>query len=527
MKYLLPSNCQKDCIARKESSFSCSDTLNNSQYQDSCNSNTTSSASTSSSGTVKRKLTRKANFACIPKHEYAYLFDGVHLNNSIRMRENSDQSSKIAVDAVNKRFFNGEIAIRDVSKHYLCPHFTHDNTTPCFISERFSALKEHLLTHKDSYYYCYNCETKFYNKNKALEHFNTVCSHLPNRDNGLVAYLVIDLQQETIENFKKHNPLKYQVLSKDEFHMASLASKKSYGFQLPYNDDGTIDTSNLHEYVTNAVFSGNERKRAKLKKIKTTSGTEIYLSSKKKEAVASVVQKSKLDTANKPTKKLVDPEATRILLGCTERIVNSPDFLPSLKGKKLLNPKISCYVRSDRNRNRPFLPIPHLFEKYNTPSNSNFNQSNTRMPFPEYQVTNNSLFMQDLMRGHFEARQRFLSSISNRPIPGPIAFPYADSQRHHMNPQTYPTGQAAVINSPMYLNGQNQVTSQPMYPNIQTQAMNPRMHLNGQPQVYPNFAQNNNTLPKQAYRQDTTRLDALATVCTIAKKLEDHKDLKK
>lgn len=515
MKYLLPSDCPKDGIAKKESSFSCSDTLNASQSQDSSCCNSTSSASTSSSGTVKRKLTRKANFACIPKHEYAYLFDAVYLNNSIRMRENSDQSSKIAVDAVNERFFNGELAIRDVSKHYLCPHFTHDNTTPCFISERFSALKEHLLTHKDSYYYCYSCETKFYNKNKALIHFDTVCSHLPNRDNGLVAYLVIDLQQETIENFKKHNPLKYQVLSKDEFHMASLASKKSYGFQLPYNNDGTIDTSNLHEYVTNAVVSGNERKRAKLKKTKKSSGTEISLSSTKKETVAGVAQKPKLDTTRKPTKKVVDPEATRRLLGCTERIVNNPNFLPSLKDKKLLNPKISCYVRSDRNKTRPSLPIPQLFEKYNISSNNNFNQSNTRMPFPVYQVTNNPLFMQDLMKGHFEARKRFLSNISSRPIPGPIAFPYADSQRHLMNPSN-----------------QAQVMSQPMYPSGHPPVMNPPMYFNGQPPVlnppiYSNIAQSHNTLPKQVYRPDTSKLDALATVCTVVKELEDHKNSKK
>ncbi|CAI8501272.1 unnamed protein product [Hanseniaspora opuntiae] len=169
--------------------------------------------------------------------------------------------------------------------------------------------------------------------------------------------------------------------------MASLASKKNYGFQLPYNNDGTIDTSNLHEYVTNAVVSGNERKRAKLKKTKKSSGTEISLSSTKKETVAGVAQKPKLDTTRKPTKKVVDPEATRRLLGCTERIVNNPNFLPSLKNKKLLNPKISCYVRSDRNKTRPSLPIPHLFEKYNISSNHDFNQSNTRMPFPVYQVT--------------------------------------------------------------------------------------------------------------------------------------------
>lgn len=503
MKYLLPSDCQKACIAKKESSFSCSETLNNSQCQESSSSNTTSYASTSSTCSFKKKLTRKANLACIPKHDYAYLFDAVHLNNSIKMRESSDQSTKIAVDAVNKRFFNGEIAMRDVSKHYLCPHFTHNNTTPCFISERYSALKEHLLTHKDSYYYCYSCETKFYNKNKALIHFNTVCSHLPNRDNGLVAYLVIDLQHETIENFKKHNPLKYQVLSKDEFHMASLASKKSYGFQLPYNNDGTIDTSNLSECVTRAVVSGNERKRAKLKKTKTSSRAETSFSSTKRETVPGAVQKPKFDTTKKPTKKAVDPEATRRLLGCTERIVNNPNFLPSLKNKKLLNPKISCYVRSDRNRNKTSLPIPHLFEKYKAPLNDSYNQVNTKMPFPVYQVTNNSLFMQDLMRGHFEARQRFLSNISSRPIPGPIAFPYADSQRHMMNQQMYSNGQPQVMNQQMYSNGQPPVVNQPMYPN---------------------FSQKSNTFSKHVYRQNTSRLDALATVCTIAKKLEEHKD---
>lgn len=471
MKHFLSSDCQKD-YTTKDNLFSCSETLtnNNSQLVSSSN----SSVSTSSSGAVKRKLTRKPNFACIPKHDYAYLFDAVYLNNSIRMRENSDQSTRIATDAVNKRFFNGEKTPRDVSKHYLCPHFTHNNTTPCFISERYGALKEHLLTHKDSYYYCYGCETKFYNKNKALIHFNTICNHLPNRDNGLIAYLVIDLQKETIKNFKKYNPLKYQVLSKDEFHMASLASKKSYGFQLPYNSDGTIDTSNLKEYVTSAVARGSERKRAKLNQTNISTKKEITLTSTKEKIHASINQWEKIESTEKRTSKVVDPEATRRLLGCTERIVNSPDFLPSLKSKKLLNPNLTCYVRSSRAG----IPIakPHILKNYNSFAN-NTNQLNTRLPFPVYQVTNNSLFMQDLMNGHFDARQRFLSNISKRPFPGPIAFPYPNNQRQVMNPH-----------------------------------------------YYSNFVSNNNNLTKQVLRKDTSRLNALATVCTIAKKLEEHKN---
>lgn len=137
------------------------------------------------------------------------------------------------------------------------------------------------------------------------------------------------------------------------------------------------------------------------------------------------------------------------------------------------------------------------------------------MPFPVYQVTNNPLFMQDLMKGHFEARKRFLSNISSRPIPGPIAFPYADSQRHLMNPSN-----------------QAQVMSQPMYPSGHPPVMNPPMYFNGQPPVlnppiYSNIAQSHNTLPKQVYRPDTSKLDALATVCTVVKELEDHKNSKK
>ena len=424
-------NQQKNFDQRSKS-FSSSTTLDDNFFQfastSDVSSNTTTNSSTSDtstssntcSGKVKKKLTRKANFACIPKHDYAYLFDAVFLNNSIRMRENSQTSTKIAINAINERFFNGQKGSRSVSKHYLCPHFTHNNTTPCFISERFSALKEHLLTHKDSYYYCYGCETKIYSKNKALVHFGTVCNYLPNREKDIIEYLIIDLNEESISNFKLNNPLMHQVLSKDEFHMASLASKKSHGFPLPYNADGTIDTSNLMDYVTRAVVNGNERKNSKKKKTKVSGSETSYAFLTNKGMMYQSKKTVGLARVNKP---LLTQNVSSLNSTIFSKYSNSL-LRPSMKICNLgVNTLPLKYPPAIVENSRVKIEIPSSNSTFNTSNTKKqyFYQNNSSLPFPAYQLPKNSCFTEEMLKNQFYAKNAFLSEISKTPIPGQIA----------------------------------------------------------------------------------------------------------
>ncbi|OBA24936.1 hypothetical protein HANVADRAFT_8358, partial [Hanseniaspora valbyensis NRRL Y-1626] len=205
---------------------------------------------------AKTKKTRNPNFLCKVKYDFGYLFDVTHLKNGTGLKYTSEESSAIAIKALQKRFPEVNPSIK-ISKNYVCPHMKYNNKNVCFISDRQTALKEHLLTHGDCYYKCPKCNLKICDKKTGLDHCINVCKVIKN-DNELSQLVIVDVSPKVLENFKKHDPFKFKALNASELQVALLSVKRKNGFPLPLGSEKKIDTSILKNFCPEGENESND-----------------------------------------------------------------------------------------------------------------------------------------------------------------------------------------------------------------------------------------------------------------------------
>lgn len=195
----------------------------------------------------KKRKKRNANHLCKVKYNFGYLFDVTYLKNGTELKYTSEESSALAIKELQKRFNEIDPSIK-VSKNYVCPHMKYNNKNVCFISDRQTALKEHLLIHGDCYYQCPKCKLKIMEKKSGLQHCFNVCNVIKNH-NELSQFFVVDVSPKVLENYKKYDPHKYKALNSTELQVALLSVKRKNGFPLPLNKDGSINTSILKSFI--------------------------------------------------------------------------------------------------------------------------------------------------------------------------------------------------------------------------------------------------------------------------------------
>lgn len=279
----------------------------------------------------KKRKRRNANLLCKVKYNFGYLFDVTYLRNGTELKYSSEESSAIAIRELQKRFNKINPLIK-VSKNYVCPHMKYDNKNVCFISDRQTALKEHLLIHGDCYYQCPKCKLKIGEKKTGLQHCFNVCKVIKNH-NELSQFFVVDVNPKILENYKKHDPHKHKAINSTELQVALLSVKRKNGFPLPLNNDGSINTSILKSFI--AVVETPQSFVSKIETLNVEQNLPIAKNLKENAttAIAPVIFQHSIDDNNFPAVQSM----------ASKKVVEQQFSIPSLKqisnsNSKLYNP---------------------------------------------------------------------------------------------------------------------------------------------------------------------------------------------
>lgn len=352
----------------------------------------------------KAKKTRNPNFLCKVKYDFGYLFDVTHLKNGTGLKYTSEESSAIAIEALQKRFPEVNPSIK-ISKNYVCPHMKYNNKNVCFISDRQTALKEHLLTHGDCYYECPKCKIKICDKKTGLDHCINICKVIKN-DNELSQLFIVDVSPKVLENFKKHDPFKFKAVNASELQVSLLSVKRKNGFPLPLSSDGKIDTNILKTFCPPRENESNDSTVSKTppktfkkqKTVKSSNVNVVFEESKDPSVKLDSELMTKIPKINASTKPKLMHFRTK-----SNSIYKNADSLIYYKndvnqGSKIDGNEKNLLISQKTNENTKKIILPSL-KFLATPKTSMFEQVKRIQPvFPVSETEKNMRGMELLLK---------------------------------------------------------------------------------------------------------------------------------